>query len=149
MPRAGLTRDDVVASAAGLADEIGYPGVTMGLLADRLGVAVVAAFASASAPSVPEAVAALRARTGGPVAVASYLLAPGQFQDQLADSGAEWVTAPLGGHPALAGLVSQDSAARFTGPYSHRTVAGGIGHNLPQEAPEAFIDAVLEVGTLQ
>ena len=38
MPRAGLTGDDVVASAAGLADEIGYPGVTMGLLADRLGV---------------------------------------------------------------------------------------------------------------
>ena len=38
MPRAGLTGDDVVASAAGLADEIGFPGVTMGLLADRLGV---------------------------------------------------------------------------------------------------------------
>ena len=38
MPRAGLTGDDVVASAAGLADEIGYPSVTMGLLADRLGV---------------------------------------------------------------------------------------------------------------
>ncbi len=38
MPRAGLTGDDVAASAAGLADEIGYSGVTMGLLADRLGV---------------------------------------------------------------------------------------------------------------
>jgi AcrR family transcriptional regulator len=38
VPRAGLTGDDVVASAAGLADEIGYSGVTMGLLADRLGV---------------------------------------------------------------------------------------------------------------
>ena len=38
MPRAGLTGDDVVTSAAGLADEIGYSGVTMGLLADRLGV---------------------------------------------------------------------------------------------------------------
>ena len=38
MPRAGLTADDVVACAAGLADEIGYSGVTMGLLADRLGV---------------------------------------------------------------------------------------------------------------
>ena len=38
MPRAGLTRDDVVISAAGLADEIGYSGVTMGLLADRLDV---------------------------------------------------------------------------------------------------------------
>jgi sirohydrochlorin ferrochelatase len=75
------------------------------LLADRLGVPVVAAFASAAAPTVPEAVAGLRGRTGGPVAVASYLLAPGLFQDQLAGSGADWVTAPLGGHPALAGLV--------------------------------------------
>ena len=38
MPRAGLTGDDVIATAAGLADEIGFQGVTMGLLADRLGV---------------------------------------------------------------------------------------------------------------
>ena len=38
MPRAGLTGDDVVASAAGLADEIGFHAVTMGVLADRLGV---------------------------------------------------------------------------------------------------------------
>ena len=38
MPRAGLTGHEVVASAAGLADEIGYSGLTMGLLAGRLGV---------------------------------------------------------------------------------------------------------------
>jgi AcrR family transcriptional regulator len=38
VPRVGLTGDDVVASAAALADEIGFHGVTMGLLADRLGV---------------------------------------------------------------------------------------------------------------
>jgi pimeloyl-ACP methyl ester carboxylesterase len=37
-------------------------------------------------------------------------------------------------------------AAKFSGPYSHRTIEGGVGHNLPQEAPEAFADAVLEVG---
>jgi pimeloyl-ACP methyl ester carboxylesterase len=36
-------------------------------------------------------------------------------------------------------------AARFTGPYVHRTVTGGIGHNLPQEAPEAFTDAIVDV----
>jgi pimeloyl-ACP methyl ester carboxylesterase len=36
-------------------------------------------------------------------------------------------------------------AAKFTGVYSHRTIKGGIGHNLPQEAPEAFADAVLEL----
>ena len=38
MPRAGLTGDDVVAAAAGLADELGFHAVTMGVLADRLGV---------------------------------------------------------------------------------------------------------------
>ena len=37
-------------------------------------------------------------------------------------------------------------AAKFSGPYSHRTIEGGIGHNLPQEAPEAFADAILHVG---
>jgi pimeloyl-ACP methyl ester carboxylesterase len=37
-------------------------------------------------------------------------------------------------------------AAKFTGTYEHRTIEGGIGHNLPQEAPEAFAHAILEVG---
>jgi len=36
-------------------------------------------------------------------------------------------------------------AKKFSGKYSHRTINGGIGHNLPQEAPQAFADAVLEV----
>jgi pimeloyl-ACP methyl ester carboxylesterase len=40
-------------------------------------------------------------------------------------------------------------AAKFAGPYSHRTIAGGIGHNLPQEAPDAFASAVREVGDLR
>jgi len=38
VPRAGLTGAEVVASAAGLADEAGFASVTMGLLAGRLGV---------------------------------------------------------------------------------------------------------------
>jgi AcrR family transcriptional regulator len=38
VPRAGLSRDDVVAAAAELIDEIGYHELTMGLLAQRLGV---------------------------------------------------------------------------------------------------------------
>jgi hypothetical protein len=38
-------------------------------------------------------------------------------------------------------------AEKFSGPYSHRTVDGGIGHNLPQEAPQAFPDDVMEVHT--
>ena len=36
-------------------------------------------------------------------------------------------------------------AAKFTGPYAHRLIGGGVGHNLPQEAPEAFARAVLDV----
>ena len=38
-------------------------------------------------------------------------------------------------------------AKKFSGKYSHRTIEGGIGHNLPQEAPEAFARAVIEVDT--
>jgi pimeloyl-ACP methyl ester carboxylesterase len=34
-------------------------------------------------------------------------------------------------------------AKKFTGRYSHRTIEGGIGHNLPQEAPKAFCDAII------
>jgi len=37
-------------------------------------------------------------------------------------------------------------AKMFAGKYAHRTIEGGIGHNLPQEAPNAFAKAVLEVG---
>ncbi|MER9237048.1 alpha/beta hydrolase [Mesorhizobium sp. M0622] len=36
-------------------------------------------------------------------------------------------------------------AKMFSGKYAHRVVTGGIGHNLPQEAPQAFADAVVEV----
>ncbi len=36
-------------------------------------------------------------------------------------------------------------AKKFSGRYAHRTVEGGVGHNLPQEAPKAFADAVIEV----
>ena len=36
-------------------------------------------------------------------------------------------------------------AAKFTGKYTHRTIEGGVGHNLPQEAPQSFTDAVIEV----
>jgi pimeloyl-ACP methyl ester carboxylesterase len=43
-------------------------------------------------------------------------------------------------HPDPASYVD-----KFTGPYVHRLLRGGIGHNPPQEAPKAFADAVLEV----
>jgi pimeloyl-ACP methyl ester carboxylesterase len=36
-------------------------------------------------------------------------------------------------------------AAKFSGRYEHRTLLGGVGHNLPQEAPQAFAEAILDV----
>jgi pimeloyl-ACP methyl ester carboxylesterase len=36
-------------------------------------------------------------------------------------------------------------AKKFSGKYEHRTITGGIGHNLPQEAPQAFAQAVIDV----
>ena len=36
-------------------------------------------------------------------------------------------------------------AKKFAGKYAHRIIKGGVGHNLPQEAPEAFAKAVVEV----
>jgi pimeloyl-ACP methyl ester carboxylesterase len=43
-------------------------------------------------------------------------------------------------HPAPAAY-----AAKFSGKYAHRNLTGGIGHNLPQEAPQAFAAAVIDV----
>jgi pimeloyl-ACP methyl ester carboxylesterase len=36
-------------------------------------------------------------------------------------------------------------AKKFSGKYSHRVINGGIGHNLPQEAPQAFAQAVVDI----
>jgi pimeloyl-ACP methyl ester carboxylesterase len=36
-------------------------------------------------------------------------------------------------------------ARKFSGKYAHRTISGGVGHNLPQEAPQAFAQAVKDV----
>jgi pimeloyl-ACP methyl ester carboxylesterase len=43
-------------------------------------------------------------------------------------------------HPEPSGY-----AKMFSGKYSHRNIIGGIGHNLPQEAPRAFAQAIVEV----
>ncbi|WP_369258942.1 sirohydrochlorin chelatase [Streptomyces sp. R35] len=78
---------------------------TAQLLAERLGVPVVPAYASAAAPTVPAALRALAARGRHRIAVASYFTAPGRFATQCADA-APWIAAdPLGDHPAMARLV--------------------------------------------
>jgi pimeloyl-ACP methyl ester carboxylesterase len=67
---------------------------------------------------------------------------------------AKLATAPQIGVPAITlegdenGAPHPDPAAyakKFSGKYLHRLVKGGIGHNLPQEAPEAFARAVIDV----
>jgi pimeloyl-ACP methyl ester carboxylesterase len=40
---------------------------------------------------------------------------------------------------------SSSYANKFSGKYAHRIIGGGVGHNLPQEAPQAFTEAVVEV----
>ncbi|WP_225805088.1 sirohydrochlorin chelatase [Streptomyces sp. NK15101] len=76
------------------------------LLGERLGgVPVVPAYASAAAPTVPEALRALAARGRHRVAVASCFTAPGLFASRAA-ADAPWIASdPLGAHPALARLV--------------------------------------------
>jgi len=39
-------------------------------------------------------------------------------------------------------------ASKFSGTYQHRTISGGIGHNLPQEAPHTFAEAVLDASRM-
>ena len=39
-----------------------------------------------------------------------------------------------------------DEGVPFTDNYEHRTISGGVGHNLPQEAPQAFAQAVIDAG---
>jgi len=39
-------------------------------------------------------------------------------------------------------------AAKFSGKYANRTIGGGVGHNLPQEAPQAFAQAVIDADRL-
>ena len=46
------------------------------------------------------------------------------------------------------GAIHADSTAyrgKFSGKYEYRLIAGGVGHNLPQEAPQAFAQAVIDV----
>lgn len=79
-------------------------------------------------------------------------LAPGEARYDEAE--ARLATAPVIAVPTITlegdanGAPHPDPktyAGKFTGRYAHRLIRGGIGHNLPQEAPRAFADAVLDV----
>jgi sirohydrochlorin ferrochelatase len=97
----------VVLAAAGSSDPAGATATETQaqLLTEKTRGPVLAGYASAAAPDVPTAVAALRAAGAKRVAVATYLLAPGFFAGSVADSGADLVSEPLGPHDAIARLV--------------------------------------------
>jgi sirohydrochlorin ferrochelatase len=99
----------VVLAAAGSRDPDSAvdTGHMADLLAARLGVPVVPAYASAAAPTVGAAVEGLAARGIDPrrVAVASYFTAPGRFATQTSAAAPLLAAAPLGAHEAMARLV--------------------------------------------
>lgn len=101
--------DAVVMAAAGSSDPAARRDLVAaaGLLADLVGQ-VHLGFVATGTPTVADLVARIR-RSGRPVFIASYLLAPGVFHDRLAHCGAQAVTEPLGAHPALVALL----ASRF------------------------------------
>ncbi|WP_460065345.1 sirohydrochlorin chelatase [Streptomyces sp. YKOK-I1] len=107
-----MTADDrrtsaVVLAAAGSRDPDSATDTrrTAHLLAARLGVPVVPAYASTATPTVDTALRALAARGRERVAVASYFTAPGRFARECAQK-APWIaSAPLGTHPAMADLL--------------------------------------------
>lgn len=113
---AGVTdRDAVVLAAAGSSNPNAARSVEE--LADQLRALrpnrIVPAYGASAQPSVPDAVAMLReealraeaAAAGGRVVIASYLLAPGYFHDQLAKAGADIVTEPLLPSPIVAEIA--------------------------------------------
>ena len=91
-------RTAVTLAAAGSADPRAVDDVRRAAaqLADRLGVDVAPAYISAGEPRLADV---------APLAVATYLLAPGQFADAAAACGAAVVSAPIGAHPAVAEVV--------------------------------------------
>jgi sirohydrochlorin ferrochelatase len=97
----------VVLAAAGSRDPDAKTDTarTAHLLAARLGVPVIPAYASAATPTVQTAVRTLLARGRRHIALASYFTAPGRFATECAQA-APWIAAaPLGTHPAMARLL--------------------------------------------
>lgn len=113
--------DSVILAAAGTSDRSAQSDLrqTAAMLSALIGDRVELGYAATGAPTVADAVAAARARSdcrirgersdGGKIAVASYLLADGLFQDRLRSSGADIVSEPLGVHPGMIRLI----ASRF------------------------------------
>lgn len=103
--------DSVILAAAGTSDRSAQSDLrqTAAMLSALTGDRVELGYAATGAPTVAAAVEAARTRSDRRVAVASYLLADGLFQDRLRTSGADIVSEPLGVHPGMVRLI----ASRF------------------------------------
>lgn len=108
--------DSVILAAAGTSDRSAQSDLrqTAAMLSALIGDRVELGYAATGAPTIADAVAAARADRrmrgdGAKIAVASYLLADGLFQDRLRTSGADIVSEPLGIHPGMIRLI----ASRF------------------------------------
>ncbi|BCT77299.1 hypothetical protein SCMU_31410 [Sinomonas cyclohexanicum] len=119
LDEAGLGADDaVVLAAAGSSNPQAAHSVdaVADMLRRRIPNRVLPGYGASASPTVPEAVAELRAEEARPadagpaddavrVLIASYLLAPGYFHDQLAKAGADAVAAPLLPAPVIAQIA--------------------------------------------
>jgi sirohydrochlorin ferrochelatase len=123
-----LAGDSVVVAAAG--SSVAGATVDVDAVAADVDLAwdgpVTVGYCSAAAPRVDVAADLARASLGGPehgrVVIASYLLAPGSFQQRLAGAGAEIVAEPLGAHPLVAQIVVDRYAAALETLRSRLTV---------------------------
>ncbi|MFC4949417.1 sirohydrochlorin chelatase [Pseudonocardia sp. GCM10023141] len=99
--------DAVVLAVAGSSDPVAHADTATAArrLGRLLGGPVTVATIGAGGPRVGEAVTMLRVEGARRVAVASWLLAPGLFQQRLDGCGADVVAAPLAGHLALCEVV--------------------------------------------
>ncbi|MCX3058653.1 sirohydrochlorin chelatase [Streptomyces sp. GXMU-J5] len=125
-PAAPTRRTGVVLAAAGSRDPDAATDTrrTAALLARRLGVPVVPAYASAATPDVRTAVRALAARGRTRTAVASYFTAPGRFATETSAAAPGVAAAPLGDHPSLARLILHRYDSALAGVHAAATSTG-------------------------
>lgn len=136
----------VVLAAAGSSDACAAEdvGEVLAVLAGLRTGPVSAGFGSKASPSVPAAVAAFRSAGQERVALASYLLAPGYFHDQLARAQADVVTAPLLPSP----LVAELAVARYDDAVAH--LPGPVRATTPCPRPcRALVSACVRSEALQ
>ncbi|QDG89319.1 sirohydrochlorin chelatase [Pseudarthrobacter sp. NIBRBAC000502770] len=154
---AGTTDNDVVVlAAAGSSNPNAAVSVEelLGQLRQLRSNRMVAAYGASAQPSVPDAVAMLREElaggagagdsagavdVGGRVVIASYLLAPGFFHDQLAKAGADVVTEPLLPSATLAeiALDRYDAAVATMGETPGEAPAAAAGEEPNEASPDA------------